>query len=312
MQFTWNGNDGSYTDATQWTPEGVPLYDNGDTAVIQSGTVTLSNAAPDNITIFLGGTNAATQPDLVLNNAALGPDVQLLLTPFTPRQAPGFETITVQGYDTNYGTISYGQSYGDLIIGGPENATIAIAPYSQLNQEGRIDAGSSLRITGSSDAPATLNNDGTIDVSGGSIAISADVIGSGTIAFEGGPLVPFGTGLVEFGGGVSASQHISLSGPDSVYSAANLRIDDPSAFHGVIDRFLSASQARITLANTQATGAFFAQVTPDSGALLLLNGQQVVDALTVTGAHATNAYGVSSNADGSTTIMPVSSTSAAS
>ena len=49
MQYSWNGNNGSYTDATQWTPEGTPLYGSGDSAVIESGTVTLSNTAPDNV-----------------------------------------------------------------------------------------------------------------------------------------------------------------------------------------------------------------------------------------------------------------------
>ena len=298
MQLTWNGNDGSYTDATQWTPEGVPLYGSSDSAVIQSGTVTLSNFAPNNITIFLGGTNAATQPDLVLDNAALGPNARLDLFQPTTGNPLGYATITVQGYDTNYGLIdNLAQPFS------PETATIAIAPYSQLNQEGVISVGPgpTLQVTGNGDAPATLNNDGAINVNGGSIAISTDVTGSGTIAFASPPGGPFGSGSVELGRGVSSSQHISFASPGG---EGNLRIDDPLAFHGVIDGF-AAPYSSITVANTQATGAFFAQITPASGALLLLNGQQVVDALTVTGAHASNAYGVSSNADGSTTITPV-------
>ena len=305
MQFTWNGNDGSYTDATQWTPEGVPLYDNGDTAVIGAGTVTLDGAEPNDITIYLDGTSAATAPNLVLNNAALGPNVRLDLFQPVINGPLGAATVTIQGYDTNYGTIT-NSSYPYT----PENATITIAAYSQLNQEGviAVGAGPTLQVTGSGDAPATLNNDGAINVGGGSIAISTDVIGSGTIGFTAASTTnPSASGFVELGAGVSASQHISFG----LSGNGTLRIDDPSAFHGVIDGFAFPG-AHVVVANTQATGAFFAQVTPDSGALLLLNGQQVVDALTVTGAHATNAYGVSSNADGSTTIMPVSSTSAAS
>jgi len=73
---------------------------------------------------------------------------------------------------------------------------------------------------------------------------------------------------------------------------------------GIIDGFTGPFD-HLTLANTQATGAYFAQVTPDAGALLLLDGQQVVGALTVTGQHASNAYGVSSNLDGSTTVTPI-------
>ena len=77
-----------------------------------------------------------------------------------------------------------------------------------------------------------------------------------------------------------------------------------SPFHGVIDGFTDVHDS-ITLASTQATGAYFAQVTPDAGALLLLNGQEVVGALTVTGTHASNAYGVVNNGDGSATVAPL-------
>ncbi len=287
MQYSWNGNNGSYTDATQWTPEGIPLYGSSDSALIESGTVILSNTAPNNVTVTLAGLSAETQPNLVLDNAAIGPSAQLILVP-TAFTGDGYSTLTIQGYDTNYGTIDVSDTNFS------ETATIAIAPYSQLNQEGTINVGTSrqaLQITRSSDAPATLNNDGDINIRGGRAIISADVIGSGTINFI--------AGDVELGGGVSSDQHISFS------PSAFLRIDDPSAFHGIIDGFSDAG-ASITLANTQATGAFFAQITPDSGALLILNGLEVVDALTVTGAHASDAYRASSGPVGSITyIKPV-------
>ena len=147
-----------------------------------------------------------------------------------------------------------------------------------------------------------MNNDGTIDVSGGSAIISADVIGSGTIAFV--SASPSFSENAELGAGVSATQHISFSEPNVSGTRESLRIDDPSAFHGVIDGFADPL-ARITLADTQATGAYFAQVTPDAGALLLLSGQEVVGALTVTGTHAPNAYGVVNNGDGSATVSPL-------
>ena len=282
MQYSWNGGDGSYTDPAQWTPQAVPLY-GGDTADIESGTATLSNAQPD-IAITLAGPDAASQPDLVLDNAALGPDAHLILVP-AMLGGDGYSTLTVQGYDTNFGTIDVSDTAFT------EHATLAIAPYSQLNQEGTINVGTSrqpFQVTGTGGAPATLNNDGVINIRGGEAVISADIIGSGTIAFT--------AGIVELGGSVSSSQHIAVGGFNST-----LRIDDPAAFHGVIDEFGGRGSA-MTLANTQATGAYFAQVTPDAGALLVLNGQQVVDALTVTGAHASNAFAVSSGPDGSTSV----------
>lgn len=308
MRYTWNGSDGSYTDPTGWAPAGVPLWDSGATAVIQSGTVTLSDAEPNNVSIFLSSPNEATQPNLVLNNAALGPDVLINLNPpslgfvfnHVPPMVPDFATITVEGYDTNQGVIFLGATGA-----APDVLTVAITPYSQLNQEGMISVndGSVLRVGGTGQAPATLNNDGTIDIAGGSAIISADVVGSGTIAF-----IPNEVGSVEFAGGVSATQHVSFLPAIALppgNAALDVRIDSLSTFHGIIDAFTSPADA-VVLADTQATGATFDQVTPDAGTLLLLNGQAVVGALTVTGAHASNAYGVSSNLDGSTTVRPLS------
>lgn len=302
MQYTWNGNDGSYTDPANWTPQDVPLWGGGASALIQSGTVTLSNTKPNDITIALAGPSQAVQPNLVLENAALGPGVYLTLTTSAnslPGQSPavGFATITVDGYDTIEGRISVGVGRGV----NPDFLTVLISPYSQLNQEGTIGVtiSSELQVSGTDQGPGTLNNDGAINVSGGSVIISADVIGSGTIAFFSEPTSA--SAAVELGAGVSATQHISFDDPNYFASRESLRIDSPSAFHGIIDGFKNRLDS-ITLANTQATGAYFAQVTPDSGALLLLNGQAVVGALTVTGTHASNAYGVSNNLDGSTTV----------
>lgn len=302
MQYNWNGGDGSYTDPANWTPQNVPLYGGGTSALIQSGTATLSDVAPNNISITLSGASQATAPNLVLDNAALGPNLSVGMTlPIVNGVLPGasFATITVEGYDTSQATILVGVGRGP----GPQFMSIAIAPYSQLNQEGTIDLSlGTLRVTGADQAPATLNNDGTIHVLGSDLFISADVIGSGTIAFL---PYPTGSGFIEFGGSVAPTQHVAFS----QYTSGDIRIDDPAAFHGVIDGFEGVPLGstgpgfyNVTLANTQATGTYFAQVTPDAGALLVLNGQQVVAALTVTGAHASNSFGYFNNPDGSTTL----------
>ncbi len=301
MQYTWNGNDGSYTDPTQWTPQDVPLYGGGASALIQSGTVTLTDTRPNDITITLAGSTAAAQPNLVLDNAALGPGVFLTLVPPSVNgRFPdhGFATITVDGYDTTEARIVLGGGQTN-----PDTLTLAIAPYGQLNQDGIINVfnGSQLLVTRTGQEAATLNNDGTINVAGGFATIAADVVGSGTITF-----LPFstGSGSVELGGAVAATQHIAFNPT----SSAQLRIDDPAGFHGVLDGFNGIANDpehafyKVTLANTQATGTYFAQVTPEAGALLVLNGQQVVAALTVTGAHASNSFGFFNSPDGSTTV----------
>lgn len=301
MQYTWNGGDRSYTDPTQWTPQGVPLYgDARDTVLIQAGTVTLSDAKPEDITIILSARNAAAAPNLVLDNAALGRAVALTLIPpidpVTGNGPPaGFARITVEGYDTNESSITLGgQGVNSDFL------TIAIAPYGQLNQEGSIGVyfGSSLTVTGTGDAPATLNNDALIAIDAASVTISADLTGSGLIDFL--TTRSYDANLV-LNGAVADTQHITF-GANNFSTREYLSLSDPAAFHGVIDNFNNPNDI-LTLADTQATSAYFAQVTPDSGALLLLNGQEVVRALTVTGTHAPDAYGVSSTLIGSTTIQ---------
>lgn len=299
MQFTWSGSTGSYTDAGNWTPQGVPLYDNDASALIQAGTVILTNAEPNGVDIVLSGPNPGEQPTLVLDNAALGPGVRLTLVPPRSMEGPspgsGYATVAVDGYSTTQATINLG---GFMI--GPDFLTVAIAPYGQLNQAGAIQVGlsSDLQVTGTDGAPATLNNGGEIDLVGGGVRISADLVGTGTIAF-----LPGRGGSTDFAaldGSVAPTQHLSFS--SNVF--ASLQLNDPSAFHGVIDGF-DAPFESVTLADTAADRAYFAQVTPESGALLVLNGQEVVSALTVTGVHASDAYVVSSNLDGSTTVRPV-------
>lgn len=246
----------------------------------------------------MSGPSPDNQPTLVLDNAALGPDVRLtLVPPSVDGRSPdaGYATVAVNGFDTTRASVGLG---GFQIA--PDVLTVAIAPYGQLNQDGTIQVGLSsvLRVTGTDGAPATLNNGGEIDVLGGSVRISADLVGTGTIAFL--PGRGGSTGVVTLEGSVAPTQHISFNNN----AFASLRIDDPSAFRGIIDG-LDAPFESVTLANTPADRAYFAQVTPDFGALLVLNGQEVVSALTVTGAHASNAYGVSNNLDGSTTVQPV-------
>ena len=298
MQYIWNGN-GSYTDPANWTPQDVPLY-GGASAVISAGTVTLSDAKPDGINIALAGPSDANQPNLVLDNAAFGPGVFLTLVSNAsslPGQAPtvGYATITVNGYDTNEGRIYLGGAKTN-----PDFLNIAITPYSQLNQEGTISVydSSRLQVGGTDGAPATLNNDGVIGISGGTAVISAAIVKSAFLQAS-----PAYDNEAELGGAVSATQHISFSYPNGPNTPQILRIDDPSAFHGVIDGFSDRFDS-ITLANTQATTAYFAQVTPDAGALLLLNGQEVVAALTVTGTHVADAYGVINSPNGSVTVTP--------
>ncbi len=215
--YTWNGaagDYGDYLDPAQWTPGDVPLYGADDVATISisTGTVALSDAEPNNITLTLGRDPSTTitldlardpstvgaistlplsypiprlvlplsYPILALRNAALGPDMTL--------NAAGLAGLRVDGYDTNYGRInavpfSDGQ--------GPGNGAaliVNIGPGTLVNQEAQLNQEGTIAVTNSSlviDGPGTLNNNGQIFIGPGSAGVfETSTIGSGTITVD--------------------------------------------------------------------------------------------------------------------------------
>ncbi len=171
------------------------IYGDGSIpASIVQGTVTISNAEPNGQVVALGGPPAVSGqggPNLVLDNAALGPS--LLLTVASPAATgPQAATITIRGYDTNYGEIDVIPSADAQVLGNGNQLTINIGAGSQLNQEGTIKVISPQTVSGSAASIAfaglgTLNNDGLIYLGPGSAAsFNAGVTGVGTIAVDGG------------------------------------------------------------------------------------------------------------------------------
>lgn len=131
-------------------------------------------------------------PNLVLDNAALGPDLTLAIgSPATVESQ--IAILTVQGYDTVYGAIDVAPSTGAQPPGNSQ-LTININPGSQLNLVGAINVASSspsLSFGGSLviQGPGTLNNDGLIYLGAGSSLEDRDnsqITGSGTLAIDGG------------------------------------------------------------------------------------------------------------------------------
>lgn len=108
-RYVWTGGAGSYTDPAQWADGVVPLWDEGSTVVITGGTATLQDVEPNDMTVEIGGRTDAAAPRLVLDNAALGPGLDVRVTGVAP--------VSVQGYDTNYGTIEAIQDPGTVNSG---------------------------------------------------------------------------------------------------------------------------------------------------------------------------------------------------
>ena len=194
--YTWNGAAGDYLDPAQWTPNDVPLYGADDVATIGAGTATLSDAAPNNITLALGATGTVlttashdpnpfpvpVKPTLVLSNAALGSDMALDV--FSPAN------LTVHGYDTNYGQINVAPFGDTQAVGGSISLFALIDAGSQLNQEGTIAVISPQTVSSASSylttgGRGTLNNDGQIFIGPGSNAyFGTSITGSGTITAD--------------------------------------------------------------------------------------------------------------------------------
>ncbi len=162
--------------ATTITP-GQVYSDGSIPGVITQGVVTIRNAEPNGQTVYLSGAT------LVLDNAALGPDLRLVVGAAEGRS--GRVILSVVGYDTNYGEIDT-----PSVAGSSSNLEIKIGAGSQLNQEGtiRIDAskiGTALSSDLLVDGYGTLNNDGQIFIGSGSVAsFNSPVTGGGTITVD--------------------------------------------------------------------------------------------------------------------------------
>lgn len=246
---------------------------------ITADSVTIRNAEPNGQTVALGASSPPRflGPDLTLDNAALGPD--LLLTVASPEATgPQTGTLTVQGYDTNYGEIDIVPPADAQATGRGNTLTIDMQPGSQLNQEGTIRiaslppgsvVGSSLVFSGS----GTLNNDGQILVEpGGNANLNVNTTGSGTITVDHGTLALFNaasTQTVDFLGG-------------TIYASA-------SAFNATIKDW--GSEGEIVLGSS-VSSVQFDQTSASGGDLQLFAGTTQVGALHLLGTYATSDFTV--------------------
>ena len=244
---------------------------------ITADTVTIRNAEPNGQVVALGGPGfdgLGGGPNLILDNAALGPD--LLVTVATP-DAIGQQsgTITVQGFDTNYGEIDVIPSADAQTSGFGNSLTINIQAGSQLNQEGIIrvisPGGQSLVVNG----PGAFNNDGQLFVGQGSSAVLEPVIGSGTITVDGGRLLL---------GPASSAQTIDLLGGTVTTSGFG--------FNATIKDWSSAGQ--VILSSSFVDSVQFNQLSDAGGDLQLLSGTRQVADLHLLGTYATSDFTVSS------------------
>ena len=301
-RYVWTGGVGSYTDPVQWADGVVPLWDEGSTVVITGGTATLQDVEPNDMTVEIGGRTDAAAPRLVLDNAALGPGLDVRVTGMAPVSVNDFIAagVVVQGYDTNYGTIEAIHDPGTVNSGA---LVFAIQPYSQLNNEGIISADTTIAAgggrgylslnfsNGDGRTPGVLNNDGQINILNDTAAvINTTTIGTGviTLARTAGAEASASPSLIFGGLQVAASQSVALeAGQLTLYQD----LKAPQAFEGVISEWNPA--ARVFLSGQAATSLQFTQTTATQGDLVVSGdngGNPYAYDLKVAGQHTTDQF----------------------
>lgn len=266
--YTWNGAAGDYLDPAQWTPNDVPLYGSDTTATINRGTVTLSGAEPNGVTLTL------INPTLVLSNAALGPDMTL--------DATSSPTLEVDGYDANYGTIAVGNPI-------TQYATLYVRSkgFGQLNQDGTVTVGPSATLDL---APNTLlDNEGLIALNGGTLNASGRISGNGTIQ-----LTAPGSKMNVIAG-VDAGQTVLMQ-------QGTLAVLRAGSFAGTLAGF-SSSTATVTFGDLQFDAATYVQDGPGAHLELTSNGT-AVDEIPLADTPATQYTVLKFGATGATSITP--------
>ena len=265
--YTWNGAAGSYLDPAQWTPNDVPLYGSDTAATINRGTVTLSDAEPNGVTLTL------TSPGLlVLSNAALGPDMTL--------DVPNTATLEVDGYDTNYGTVAVGNPGAYATLNVRSNG------FGQLNQDGTVAVGPSATLDLA--ASTLLDNEGLIALAGGTIT-ARDTIGGGTIELA----APGSKANVN--GAVGAGQTFLMQ-------QGTLAVLRAGSFAGTLAGF-SSSTATVTFGDLQFDAATYVQDGRGAHLELTSNGT-AVDEIPLADTPATQYAVLKFGATGATSITP--------
>nr|WP_294529615.1 Hint domain-containing protein [uncultured Rhodopila sp.] len=267
--YTWFGGSGLAGDSSNWTPNGPPGP--GDTAIVNAGTVLLSEGQLNSNTLLL---NAATF-DLtnftgtVANSSFDGSSTLVA----------GAAEFAVAGGFLNNGTIETSGTAGNTTTIAIDATTVAgaIVPGIFINQ-GEIDVTAGDTLVIAIGATSELLNPSVIQVDGGYLDIMASSSSSaGGYAPVAGVIVLTGGGTVE----TNASYGTSVAGVIPYYAfgdstAGNtVKVDKLDAFSG---RFLAfGANDTIDLGASLSVGSLV--YNSQSGLLYLENGGSIVDTL---------------------------------
>ncbi len=231
----WNGSTGSLRQARNWSQATTPAA--GDALYAASGNMILSGgtfgALPVRTTIGLTGVTAAGAPSLTLNNVTL---TNVAISEAPPLYAGPYNEAPLGYYSPKYGILQIVGAVtndGGLIEGGRNSLgpaaglNIVMATGATLINKGVLAAYPAGQLTIAGHGPATVENDGTINATGGKVTISTHLTGVGNVytsAAGGGGF----SGSVELNAAVDAGQTFHIS-------QGSLQIDQPRSFLGRVD-----------------------------------------------------------------------------
>ncbi len=278
---TWNGTNGNFTDAGNWSPSGVPT--SGDTAVINAGTVAATGTI-SGVTIDLNvAAGASASTTLALNSAALDSASALVVN-----NAQGFTTappavISVSGTSSFGGTEAF---YGSLI-------QFSIASGSTLVNAGTMDF---FRSSPNLSGGGTFQNNGNVALVNPSNGVQvADFVtpitGTGTFALG-------EHARLEFDGPVGSGQTILMN--DGSNGNELLQFNDVGAVNATINGF-SASDNLIVNTNQNYTGFNYVSTGSNTGTLQLLSGATPFASLQLQGAYSQSSFSISDESVGNGT-----------
>jgi hypothetical protein len=245
----------------------------GDTAVIDSGTVTAQDRAINGVALVLDGASAQSEPNLILDNVTLDAGSSISeTTPGFPFPSD-FATITMHNTVVSAAPISLFGSRGDAHL------TIDIGAHSTFINNASFSSTGFLDIEASGARSSFVNN-GTISTVVDPMTVNAPTSGSGTFDIEG--ATSRASGDLTFGDSVGSGIKVAFTGPAA---GPTLVLDKPLSFLGSIaydpvDVFGGPGPTGqlVYLPNTAVTSETYA-----SNHLTLFDGGTVVGRLSIAG-----------------------------
>jgi len=274
---TWIGANSAYGNAAAWQPNGVP--GNGDTLIVQSGTVNLRHATLAGVKVELTGL-AAAPPTLALTNVTIAASTTIEAGNFV-YDANNYNysgVIDASGTDASYGTL------GAVSTDFERAARLTVNIGGRFTNAGTITSNAMGFVTiDATTAGAALVNTGLIDIYGHA-TIDAATTGVGTVRLEAAaPVHSFIAAPVLAMAAVGSGQTIAFLGGD------DLQLTDLADFHGAVSGFspLTAlgQQDHIDLVGQTITSSAYA-ADATGGVLTLFAGTTKAGQIQFAGSYA--------------------------